>query len=89
LRTTGKCVVEEREMGQRMEMIPSLLPFLIWAAISLIPAIAICHRVGKTKWWATFVILPFAGPIIFMFIFASAQWTVTPVPNLVVRKSSN
>lgn len=68
-----------------MEIIWSLLPFLLWSLISLIPAIAICRRVGKTRWWSAFVILPFVGPIIFMFIFAYGQWTVTPVPNLIVR----
>lgn len=69
-----------------MDMAITLLPFLFWSVISLIPAISICRRVGKTRWWAAFVVLPFAGPIIFMFIFAYSRWTVTPVPNLIVRE---
>jgi uncharacterized membrane protein YhaH (DUF805 family) len=63
----------------------SLLPFTVWSIISLIPALSICKRVGKTRWWAAFVIIPFAGPIIFMFIFAYSRWIVTPNLNLEVR----
>jgi hypothetical protein len=67
------------------DMILTLLPFIFWSIISLIPSLAICGRVGKTRWWAAFTILPFIGPIIFMFVFAYSRWTVTPVPNLTVR----
>jgi hypothetical protein len=68
-----------------MEEVIQLLPFAIWSVISLIPALSLCKRVGKTRWWSAFVIIPFAGPIIFMFIFilAYSRW-VTPTLDLVV-----
>ena len=61
-----------------MDTIAQLGPFVFWSLICLIPAILICKRVGKTRWWAALMILPFAGPIIFPFIFAYSRWTVTP-----------
>jgi hypothetical protein len=68
------------------DAILSLLPFAFWSLISLIPALSICKRVGKTRWWSAFVLIPFAGPIIFLFIIAYSRWVVTPkVDTLEVR----
>lgn len=66
-----------------------LLPFLFWSIIGLIPALSLCRRVGKTRWWAVLALIPpFLGPIIFMYVIAYSQWTVTPVPNLIVREKA-
>ena len=76
-----------KQEGQSMtDAILQLGPFVIWSIISLIPALSICKRVGKTRWWATFVVIPFAGPIIFMFIFAYSRWTVTPTLDLAIAQ---
>jgi hypothetical protein len=66
------------------EEIVQLTPFVIWSAISLIPALSICRRVGKTRWWAALMLAPGIGPIIFMFIFAYSRWTVTPTLDLAI-----
>lgn len=59
-----------------MDAIAQLIPLLIWSAISLIPSIAICDRIGKSRWNALICILPFAGPLIFLFMIAYAKWEV-------------
>jgi hypothetical protein len=56
------------------EMCVQLLPFVIWSVLSLIPALSICKRVGKARWWSVIAVLPFIGPVIFMFIIAYSQW---------------
>ena len=62
-----------------------LLPFAIWLVIILIPAISICKRVGKTRWWAVFAVLPpFLGLIIFLYIIAYSRWTVSASYNLAI-----
>ena len=64
----------------------SLLPFVFWSIIALIPALSLCPRVGKTRWWAILALIPpFLGPIILMYVIAYSRWTVTPVSNLIVR----
>ena len=62
-----------------------LLPFAIWLVIILIPAISICKRVGKTRWWAVLAIVPpFLGLIIFLYIIAYSRWTVSTSYNLAI-----
>jgi uncharacterized membrane protein YhaH (DUF805 family) len=60
------------------EEIFSLIPFLIISVVSFIPALSICKRVGKTRWWAVLVIAPWIGPIVFIYIFAYSNWGKTP-----------
>ncbi len=54
-----------------------LFPLALWSLISIFPAIAVCGRIGKTKWLAMLVIIPFAGPLLFLFAIAYSKWTVT------------
>ena len=62
-----------------------LLPFALWLVIILIPAISICKRVGKTRWWAVLAIVPpFLGLIIFLYIIAYSRWTVSASYNLAI-----
>jgi len=42
--------------------------------IALIPAFAICKRIGKTRWWSAFCAIPGIGPIIFLFVIAYSRW---------------
>jgi hypothetical protein len=67
-------------------IIVQLLPFYIWLIVSLFPALSICKRVGKTRWWAAPVVFPpLIGLIIFLLILAYSRWIVTPTVNLEVR----
>ena len=60
-----------------------LLPFAIWLVITLIPAISICKRIGKTRWWAALAVIPpFLGLIVFLYIIAYSRWTVHATYNL-------
>jgi hypothetical protein len=69
------------------DMLPSLLPFVIWSIIALIPALSLSRRVGKTRWWVVLALVPpFLGPIIFLYVIAYSRWTVTPMSNLLVRQ---
>ncbi len=69
-----------------MDTVVQLLPFYIWLIVSLIPALSICKRVGKTRWWAALVVFPpLIGLVIFLFILAYSRWSVTPTVNLEVR----
>jgi uncharacterized membrane protein YhaH (DUF805 family) len=52
----------------------SLIPLILWSAISLIPSLALCKRVGKTRWWAAVSVIPFVGPLILLFILAYSRW---------------
>ena len=68
-------------------VITSLLPLVVWSIIPLIPAISICRRTGKTRWWAVLAVLPpFLGLIIFLFVFAYSRWTVTPNLDTEVKR---
>jgi uncharacterized membrane protein YhaH (DUF805 family) len=70
-----------------MDTFTQLLPFAIWSVLSLIPALSICKRVGKTRWWSVIALLPFIGPIVFMFIIAYSQWYVKPSHNVMLTAS--
>ena len=63
------------------DAILSLIPFVFWSVIGLIPALSICKRVGKMRSWSAFVVIPIAGPIIFLFIVAYSRWVVIPRPD--------
>lgn len=52
----------------------SLIPLMLWSAISLIPSLTICKRIGKTRWWAAVSVIPFVGPLILLFILAYSRW---------------
>jgi uncharacterized membrane protein YhaH (DUF805 family) len=47
----------------------ALLPFIVAAIITIIPALSICKRVGKTRWWAAVALIPLGGPVIFIWPF--------------------
>ncbi len=56
------------------------IPFVLLSIITLVPAISICGRIGKTRRWAALALIPFAGPIILLYVFAYSRWVVTPAP---------
>jgi hypothetical protein len=37
-------------------LITSLLPLVVWSIIPLIPALSICRRTGKSRWWAVLAV---------------------------------
>jgi hypothetical protein len=48
------------------------------------------HNFGLQKGWKNAVVgcapvIPFIGPIIFLFVFAYSRWTVSPTYNLAIR----
>jgi hypothetical protein len=38
-------------MDTESNTIVSLIPLILWSAISLIPSLALCKRVGKTRYY--------------------------------------
>jgi len=56
------------------ENVVSLLPFVLISVITLVPAIAILRRMGKSWGWAAFVLIPWLGTIIFLYILAFSLW---------------
>jgi uncharacterized membrane protein YhaH (DUF805 family) len=87
---SGGRIHDQKEEGRPMNdndvgSITSLLPLVVWSLIAIIPAISMCGRTGKTRWWAVIAVIPFIGPLILLFVFAYSRWVVTPTPNTEVR----
>jgi len=64
-----------------MDLFFQLLPLLFWWVVSVIPTITICQRIGKTRWRASVMILPFFGIVVFLYVIAYSRWKVRPTPE--------
>ena len=53
---------------------PSLLIILMMWAVFAIPLIALVSRLRLSRWWMTFLIVPFYGAIVLLWIVAFKRW---------------
>ena len=57
-----------------MEAIAQFIPFVLSVALSIVPAIQLLGRIGKSRWWAAFTFIPGFGVIILLWIVAYSRW---------------
>jgi uncharacterized membrane protein YhaH (DUF805 family) len=55
-----------------------LVPFLVTAALVIVPAVKLLRRVGKSWAWSLVSFVPAIGPIILIWIVAFSQWRPQP-----------
>lgn len=58
------------------ETIFSLLPFAFWVVLTVIPAVRLFGRLGKSRWFAALAILPLLGVVILLWIAAYSDWPI-------------
>jgi uncharacterized membrane protein YhaH (DUF805 family) len=56
------------------ESVAQLIPFTLWVVLSVIPALKLLGRLGKSRWWAALVVVPFLGVVVLLWIVAYARW---------------
>ena len=54
--------------------IVQLVPLLLIWAITVVPMYFIVRRVGMSPWWLLFLIVPFWGLIVLLWIVAFKRW---------------
>jgi hypothetical protein len=57
-----------------MEVLVSLVPFLLMAALVVVPAVKLLRRIGKSWAWTLVSFVPGIGPIILIWIVAFSRW---------------
>ncbi len=61
-----------------MENLTQFIPILVLFAISVVPAIRLLRRTGKSRWWAILLIFPVFGAIILLWLLAFTRWRSLP-----------
>ena len=57
-----------------LDILIGIVALARWLALSIVPTLVICRRVGKTKWWAAATVIPILGQIPFMIVLAYTHW---------------
>jgi hypothetical protein len=65
------------------ETIAQFIPAAIWIILSIIPAIKLLGRLGKSRWWAAITLVPVLGIVILLWIVAYSRWPLAEDSRLV------
>ncbi|HUL05955.1 MAG TPA: hypothetical protein VLV76_06445 [Candidatus Acidoferrum sp.] len=57
-----------------MQGLLQLPPIIIVTIALLIPTVRVLRRMGKSRWWALFALVPIFGIIVLMWILAYSRW---------------
>lgn len=57
-----------------MQDIMQLLPIVVFGVLLVIPTVRVLARMGKSRWWALFALVPIFGIIVLMWILAYSRW---------------
>jgi hypothetical protein len=55
-------------------LVSVVVPYLIWAVISIIPSIKLLRRTGIQVALAAFNLIPFLGTLVLLWIVAYSKW---------------
>ena len=57
-----------------MQGLLQLPPIIIVTIALLIPTVRVLRRMGKSRWWVLFALVPIFGIIVLMWILAYSRW---------------
>lgn len=61
-----------------METVVQFIPLAFWTVILGIPTWVLLEKVGFSRWWMLFLVLPVVGPVIIMWVVAFRRWPARP-----------